>query len=52
MVHFPSVSTGRAHTLTWIPDDDDSDTYYHDHNIDEGKIQVGLEGTDCVSMLN
>ncbi|KAJ4338446.1 hypothetical protein N0V87_003989 [Didymella glomerata] len=25
--------------LRALPDDDDSDTYYHDHNIDEGKIQ-------------
>jgi len=26
--------------LRALADDDDSDTYYHDHNIDEGKIQV------------
>lgn len=26
--------------LRTLPDDDDSDTYYSDHNIDEGKIQV------------
>jgi len=29
--------------LRALADDDDSDTYYHDHNIDEGKIQVRLE---------
>lgn len=27
--------------LRLLPDDDDSDTYYSDRNIDEGKIQVG-----------
>lgn len=37
------LAPNDQHKLRSLKDDDDSDTYFNDHNIDEGKIQVRYE---------